>query len=108
MKNGGRSPAATAPRSALIASDWSPSRDDADEDHDNRDNEQQVDESTADVHDKEAEHPQDEENYSERPEHWSIPRSAVRCCRSSLDLGQHSYRAGREAAPIGASVVIAE
>jgi hypothetical protein len=67
------------PRNSSITSDGSPSGDDADENHHDSDDEQQVDQSTADVNDKEAKQPQDDQNYGERPEHVQFLEVPVRC-----------------------------
>jgi hypothetical protein len=51
--------------------DW-PAGDQAIDDHDYRDYQEKVDQPATHVHDEEAEHPQNEENYRNSPKHDGI------------------------------------
>jgi hypothetical protein len=51
--------------------DW-PAGNQAIDDDNYRDHQEKVDQPATDVHDEESEHPQDEENYRNRPQHDGI------------------------------------
>ena len=70
--------------------DWS-AGDEAIDDHDYRDDEQKMDQSSTHVHDEESENPQDEEYYRDGPKHDAVlARSELHVAtRESPWLGTH-------------------
>jgi len=76
-----------------LLNDW-PAGDQAIYDHNYRDHEENVDQPATHVHDEEPKHPQDEENYRNRPKHDGI------LAKSELHLArQEMSQALRTAVP---------
>jgi hypothetical protein len=71
-EEGSTAPRQRPPRQIFLSlNDWS-AGDEAIDDHDYRDYQQKVDQPATHVHDEEAEHPQDEQNYRNSPKHGGI------------------------------------